>query len=670
MNTQQKSEFDKLTKYAEAFYNTGSKLVTDEDFDNLKSAYEVKYKTKFTIGAKVKVGQLVTLSHSYQNLAGTLDKVNSLLELTKWQKRRKLANETKLYWSYKIDGNSLILEYEDGKLVKALTRGENGLGKDLTQYFKTATLANGKTIHTVKPKTKIKKFGIACECTVLYKDFDELISSGEASYNNPRSAIPGILSEDGINLSEYLTLIPFKVMSSEMEDDRALHIEFLEELSPFFNNLDFTINLLEEDDVYTIDHKLGSLYNNSIKTRFDLPFMIDGIVIEAVRNNARKSLGYSDDRPNFAIALKLPYIEAKTNLREVKWFTEGNSARYTPVVYFDPVIINGNTYTKVSLANYKRFVSLKSFSGQEALLTLRGDILGYIDPIKSEKNPNIKFKYSYFKAITNCNFCNEKLSLDKNNVFLSCINKKCQLVLIGNLQNFLEKHNIKGIKRSTLETLYSNRVIKEVKDFFNLDYDKIAKLPGMGQKTAGNIKDGLSYFEKGCEDYKIIGSLNIPFFSTRKAKQVLELISLDEFLMLVSEDTVDNFLAKMKTFKGFKEKIITHIYNGFDAYNLELVLDIIDNTILFNTKLRTEVTDSDTKTLNICVTGSITKFKNRKELENILSKLGHKLVSKVTKTTDILMTNDKTSGTEKNADALKYGTRVLNEDELIKELSL
>ena len=192
----------------------------------------------------------------------------------------------------------------------------------------------------------------------------------------------------------------------------------------------------------------------------------------------------------------------------------------------------------------------------------------------------------------------------------------------------------------------------------------------MGQKTAGNIKDGLSYFEKGCEDYKIIGSLNIPFFSTRKAKQVLELISLDEFLMLVSEDTVDNFLAKMKTFKGFKEKIITHIYNGFDAYNLELVLDIIDNTILFNTKLRTEVTDSDTKTLNICVTGSITKFKNRKELENILSKLGHKLVSKVTKTTDILMTNDKTSGTEKNADALKYGTRVLNEDELIKELSL
>ena len=639
--------FNLLTKYVDAFYNTSTKLITDEEYDELKDLYESKFNKKFTIGSKIKIEQTVNVSHSYKNLAGTLDKINYLDEFKAWLKRKNVINNVEIFLSYKIDGNSLILEYDNGKLIKALTRGEEGVGKDLTSYFNNTLISGNKSIKQIKG---IKgKFGIACECCILYEDFEAMINNGEASYNNPRSAVPGILSEDGVVLSEYLSIIPFKIITEE-KLSREENIKLINSIQSQFNTTNFQIKKVKVSEV-------ANYYNDLVETRFQLPFMIDGLVLELTDEKLRNSLGYSDNRPNYAIAFKLPYIEAKTKLLNLEWFTEGNSARYTPVVYFEVVNINNNDYQKVSLSNYKRFNSLHIHKNQEAIFTLRGDVLGYIDPVPSDSK-----KVSYFKPITHCKFCGNELQLCNNSVFLFCNNNECELVILGTLQNFLEKHNIKGIKRNTLKTLYDNKLLTKIEDFFSLDYNKAKKIKGMGESSVNNIQEALLYFKQECWDYKLLGSLNIPFFSVRRAEQLLQCITFNEFLDLILKEDSSELISRMSTFKGFKEKILNHIYNGFTDSNLLLLSFLIDNIPIKYSKLKSESTE---KVFNICVTGKINLFKNRKVLESMLIDKGHKLVDKVTSTTDILMTNDPNTSTDKNIAAKKLGTRVISEEELI-----
>jgi DNA ligase (NAD+) len=502
--------------------------------------------------------------------------------------------------------------------------------------------------------------GIATECSVLYSDFEEMIEDG-AEYNNPRSAVPGILSEDGISLSEYLTLIPFKLMIKDKLPNRELEIKLLTEILPYFSK-DKTFNITK---INTKLQSIEEIYTNTIQNRFNLPFMIDGLVIECANEKLRTSLGYTDNRPNFAIALKLPYIEAKTKITNLEWFTEGNSARYTPVVYFEPVVINNNTYRKVSLSNLKRVTNLKPFIGQEAIFTLRGDVLGYIDPISNDNEYN-----ESFKMITHCEFCKEPLTISSTNTFIYCDNTECELAILGTLQNFLEKHNIKGIKRNTLKSLYDANLLNSIEGLFSLNYKKITSLPGFGEKSSNIIKQALTYFDEPCWDYKVLGSLNIPFFSVKRAQQVLECIGFEEFIDLICKENSSYLVKRLTQFTGFKEKLSNHIYNGFTKANLELLSFLIESLEIKFTTTNDEKSDSGEKSLNICVTGSVTQFKTRKDLEEVLSNKGHKLVSKVTSTTDILMTNDPNTDTDKNRAAKKLNTKVLSEIELIKYLNL
>jgi DNA ligase (NAD+) len=340
---------EKLDMYSDSYYNNSVKLVTDEEFDKLKAIYENKTKKKYQIGSKVKVNNTVDISHSYNNLAGTLDKVNTYDEFISWVNRKKL-NSDKLGLSLKYDGHSIILEYTKKKLTKALTRGNGGEGKDLTEWFKNATLVNNVNLSSLD--VGLLDFGVAFEAVLSYDSFDKLLKENpEVSYNNPRSAIGGILSTDGIKYAKYLSLVPLKIISKKTDLTRKQQLNIIDKISTKYNLPEFMNDELDLVDVEDI-------YNEIVKNRFDYEFMVDGVVIESLNEDNRKLLDFSDNRPNYAIAFKFPYIEKDTRVTGVEWFTEGNSAIYTPVVYFEPVILNGNTYKKVSLANYARFKKL------------------------------------------------------------------------------------------------------------------------------------------------------------------------------------------------------------------------------------------------------------------------------------------------------------------------
>lgn len=652
-----KEMFLKLEDAANLYYNSSEVCMTDEEFDTLKDKYEKLSGKKFFVGSKPNVSNTIEVSHSYKNLAGTLEKVNSLEELNKWISSKKL-NQKFLKASLKFDGHSVIIEFnEKGKIDKALTRGRDGEGKDLTGFFKN--LLNGLSVDFFQGK----KFAIAFEAVISWEDLDKLNNEFKLSYKNPRSAISGIIKEDGVELAKYLRLIPLKFHFHESNNTiitRKQEIEYLTliaSLDKIFYEF-FTIDSYG----YTIE-RLYPIFNTVDCPDIFKVFMVDGLVIETFDDNARKALGYSEISPNFSVALKFPYQTKSTKLVDVEWYTEGNSAVYTPVAIIEPVNINGFTYKNVSLANYARFTSMKLRKGTKLMFSLRNEVLGYVEKmVDQEATPKGKL----FNPPTTCKECNEDLYTD--DVFLFCINDNCKLTQIGAIQTFVEKMKVKGIKREILDKLYDSKIVTSIKDIVTIKskYDDIKNLEGFGNKSASLIVESVekALFKRKVYDYEILGSLNIPLISRGRAKIIFSGcdVKLKDLLDL-DKEKVKALSSEMQKIENIKNAITDSLFEGIEEKK-DLLEYLTLNIPFSNFKDDTSSFSSGVK-FNVCVTGNL-KTMGRDEFKNELEKLGHKMVSSVTKKTSYLVTNNKDSNTVKNKNAIALGVPVINEEEALE----
>jgi DNA ligase (NAD+) len=671
MKNEKETRLSYLKKWSDSYYNDGIKLITDEEFDRLKAEYEKEFGKAPVGAAPEKHKNLLTLKHNYTQLANTLGKVNSIKELYEWVEKTLGTNvpgNVDVYVSLKVDGNALTLEYENDILVSAVTRGQDGVGKDFTKLFKNHKLANGLCAGKLN-QSCLKNYGIAFEACVLYDDFERLIKIDGADFNNPRSAVPGILADTTGELLQYLTLMPLKLQLKTfngsiqgLEYPRHLQLDSMEKfIFHRFYNMEFRRVKIKDIEKW---------YNNLVNDRFKLPFMIDGIVIEIAQEHMRDHLGWSGEMPLHTIALKLPYIEKETKAIKIDWFTEGNSAIYTPVVWFDPIILNGNTYQKVSLSNYKRFKKLNLCQGDKLIFQLRNDVLGYIEkvPVDYTLNENKNVLRRILDTKTHCDFCNHKLKLTDSGSILFCDNKECELVVIGNIQNFLEKNKIKGIARNTIESLYKNDIISDIPSLFRIDYSALAELDGFGKGSAENIKKALSVFtdeKKPIKDYMILGALNIEFCSTSRVKTIMKYFTLDEIFDMLDDNTFD---TKLMEIDGIGKAVTESFKNGIYEH-LELIVELYETIEIVNTKIQCIAHQVDFIPLNFCITGSLNKFK-REDLVEKLEAKGHKVQAKVSKTTNFLVTNTPDSGTGKNLDAAKLGIKIITEEQLYKEVGL
>jgi DNA ligase (NAD+) len=618
------------------------------------------------------VENTLNVSHEYKNLAGTLTKVNTLDEFSEWLNKSKL-NKSSMIASWKLDGHSIIFEFKNNRLHKALTRGANGLGKDLTSYFKK--IRNGFLNKTdillnfqLDDGVVLSDFAIAFEAVIGWENLSKLNEKFGLEFKNPRSAINGILTTDGINYAEYLTLVPLKLRLGKAHSNVVL------ERSDEFIMLDLlcdtytSINLFDKLEIVyegtNISKEISDIYASLSDSRSDYRYMVDGIVIESINNVDIQRLGYASTHPNFAIAFKFPYIEKTTKLKNIVWSTDGNSAIYTPMAILKDVIINGNTYNTVSLANYSRFMKLALRKNDTMLFQLRNDVLGWVDKIYDEST--LANKNPLFEAPTECEYCGHELHND--GTFIRCINEECDLVKIGNIQNFIEKMNIKNIKRNTIEALYSSGIIDTIPDLFNIDYEAVAELEGFGESSAALIHDSISerFINSPYYDYELLGSMNIDNVSRDRSRLILRVYYLAELIKFAIESTLDEFTNKLITINGIGKEISSSLYEYLSKHSDELnnIISTINtcyNTSLFNIKSSTlGVTETQ---YTFVVTGDL-NYSSRDELKDMLLLNGHKLTSSVTKKTSYLVTNDTSSGTVKNKKAIELNIPIINEDEL------
>ena len=653
---------DLLRRAAERYYNAPEDglILTDEEFDELKAEWEDRTGNKWEVGAAPNVTSTVTMTHGYESLAGTLDKVNSIEELEEWLrlKNYEVSEETPLFASIKYDGHSVATEYEKNKLVKALTRGKDGVGKDLTGYFQKAFDGCLRSAKPMVGGKAVPDFGITYEADIKWEDLKKLNEEFGTDYRSPRSAISGIIKEDGLPLSKYLTLIPLKIRVKGKEHDLDRHDE-TEALSALDASCYSQMEILP---VTSID-EMREVYAAIGEGRGDLDFMIDGLVVEIPDSKLRKKLGYASNRPNFAVALKFPYVQKRTTIRDVEWYTEGNGGTYTPVAVFDPVVINGHTYTKTSLANLRRFRELALHEGDQLIFSLRNDVLGYVEKADSPKNG----KGIKFDRPKKCSCCGGPLAVG---IFLRCENDECDLNMIGNIQQFVEKVGIKGIKRNTIQDLFDAKIVTRPEELLGLDGRKIAKLPGYGVQAAKKITDAIEkrLFKEKIYDYELLGSLNINLVSRDRAKLILQHTTIQHLAGRYG----DVELNVLKDIHGIGEEIVEALTEGIEVKErtLNALLEGLTLKVYSDeVKAAKAQVGGDGKAYAICVTGALRHY-GREEFKHEIEKLGHRMVSGVTKKTDYLVTNDTTSGTEKNAKARSLGIPVIDENEAIELLGL
>jgi len=649
-----------LEKASYDYYNTGKTIMEDIDYDNLYIAY-INAGGDEIVGSPAPSGKkLVNVQHNFNELVGTLAKTHGIDELEEWfikvfSKLKGKMKTLSIGLSFKFDGNSVVIEYKNGKPIKALTRGKDGKGADMLEVFKR---------HRIKSKEDV---AIKYEVIIKWDDFRQLKIDEGKYYKNPRNLVAGKLgSNDAPKYYPYMTLVPLWVKLKDKIMKREDQLDFIEdnfgedvELFHLYNLYsDININ---KNNITELSKEINDVYDLYTEERYTLPYMIDGLVIEIMDQEARDILGYTNEKkdiPNWAVALKFPFMEHESTVTGFD-FTLGDSGRITPRVFFEPVEFIGTIHTKQSLENYARFHELNLGIGSKILVSYHNDCLTYITKIDCKENDNIK-PYPFTNI---CPICGKhSVVLNKNKAFAFCSNKECEANIIGKIQNFLIKMDIKGIKFNTLKKLYDNKLITDVPSLFSIDYDKVENIEGLGASTALNIAGSLNspwQYEKPF-DYNIIGSLLIDGISTDKAKEISKHYSIGDLLAFYEDGTLQKKIIELE---GFSKISANKLYKGIKE-NKTTINFLIEKGYRNYKDTIKKIEGVDP--LKIV----FTNFRDA-AFQSQLEEIGHKVMtSSVSSKTQLVIAPDVNGTTVKLKKARELGIRIATPEEIKKEYGL
>lgn len=678
----EESMFRLLDKASSYYYNSPNLIMSDKEFDKGQAIYEKRTGKPWRVGAMA-VGNTLSMSHSYKNFAGTLEKVQSLEELDEWFWKKTtdihpyVNSEEWLLVSPKFDGFSCVVEFKydedlnDYYVDKAMTRGSEGVGKDLTSLVRKC-LHNvphmNAECRVIAEDAKLPyglDYAIAYEAVISQEDFDKMLAEGY-EFKNRRSAVAGAFSSKyGDNLMKYLTFIPLRIIFDGKEVARDKVSDFINNLLPdqIFEECiqgDGTIKELYEA---IIDWRNGK----SEESPFERDFMIDGLVVEILDEKRRKALGYTDTHPNFSVALKFPPMEAFTEIEDIEWSMEGNSTILTPVAILKPVIMNGNTYRRVSLANYGRFMRERFCKGSKVTFSLNNEVLGYVVRAEEDKEDS-----SPFEAPTECPVCSHKLSVvegksyDEEGVrvgdILLCTNPECEQVLIGSLLQFAESLRILFLDRAFATKVVQGGLYRSPIDVFNFDEDELGNVLGKGNAKR-LLKQINALRESGVSVERILGGLNIPNVGKSVSKLILRKFYLSEFndLLDESDSTIKN---KLTAIEGIGEIIANNIIEARPLLK-EVLTYFVEEIPLKDLKSDSPKPEVE---LVFCHTGTAFPFKKREELQALIEGKGHKFASGVSKKTSYLINNNVGSTSGKNAKAKELGIPIISVQDAINLL--
>lgn len=552
----------------------------------------------------------------------SLSDVFSESEVIAFDERIKKEGITPEYMcELKIDGLSVSLLYEDGRLVRAATRGDGTTGENITHNAKTIKVIPLK----LKEKVNIEVRGeIFMNKETLVKLNEERKKHNQPLLQNCRNAAAGSIRQ-----------LDSKVAASRKLDNFIYHLP---------NPLDYNLHTHAEAIDYMTRLGFKTNPNNRLvknisevieyieekaKQRPTLPYDIDGIVIKVNSIEQQQKLGYTAKYPKWATAYKFPAEEVLTKLTDII-FTVGRTGQITPNAVLEPVIVAGSTISRATLHN-EDYVKEKDLKiGDIVSIRKAGDVIPEVVEVKKERRTG---KEKDFEMITTCPMCNTNLVKKEGQVDYYCPNKKCPARSIESLIHFASRDamNIDGLGDRIMEDFYNFHFIGTIADIYSLKNHEqdLTRLEGYGDKSVTNLLNAIEDSKKNSLERLLFG-LGIPHVGAKTAKILAKRYKELDSLMAASEEE----LTTIPDIGGIIAKSVVEYFN--DNHHRSIVEELKE--IGLNTKyLGQEVEEnSEFNGKTFVLTGSLQLF-TREEAEEKIEQLGGKASSSVSKKTSAVI---------------------------------
>lgn len=637
---------DLLNRAAKAYYAEDREIMSNQEYDALydelqslegETGFQPANSPTARVGYEA-VDELPKERHETPMLS--LDKTKSREELREWLQ----GNPAILSW--KLDGLTVVLTYHDGKLAKAVTRGNGEIGEVVTNNARTF-----KNIPLTIPFAG--ELVLRGEAVITYSDFEKVnaeLGDTEAKYKNPRNLCSGSVRQlnSEVTAGRNVRFYAFSLVSAfgaDFHNSREEQFRFLAEQG--FDVVEhYTVT--EADILDTIE-----LFEKKIE-HYDVPS--DGLVLTYEDIAYGQSLGRTAKFPRHSIAFKWADELRETTLKEIEW-SPSRTGLINPVAIFEPVELEGTTVSRASVHN---------------ISILRGLKLGIGDRITVYKAnmiiPQIAENLTCSDSVLiprQCPVCGGETEIRQVNEVQSlyCVNERCAAKRIKAFTLFVSRDamNIEGLSEATLEKFVEMGFIQEYADLYHLDRykDRIVEMDGFGEKSYNNLANSINA-SRNTTLPRVIYGLGIANIGVANAKMLCRHFSYD-LDQLRNAD-----VETLSTIEGVGEVIATAFVEYMqDKDNLQKI-----DHLLAELEVETPVVEEGSQTLaglQFVITGSLNHFGSRNDLKEVIESKGGKVTGSVTGKTTALINNDITSNSSKNKKAKELGVPILSEDDFLAD---
>ncbi len=630
-----------LNKANKAYYQEANEIMTNFEYDKLydelvglekETGIVLSNSPTVNVGYQV-VSQLPKEQHNSPMLS--LDKTKEVGALADF------AGDRKCLLSWKMDGLTVVLTYENGELVKAVTRGNGLVGEVITN--------NAKTFKNIPISIPYKgRLTLRGEAIIKYSDFEQInreIEDADSKYKNPRNLCSGSVRQlnSQVTAERNVNFVAFALINADDVD--------------FGNSIEQQYKWMESQGFQVVEYRVVTrnsmedavkYFAGKIQT-YDYPS--DGLVLMFDDIEYGLSLGTTAKFPRNGIAFKWEDEQAETTLKYIEW-SPSRTGLINPVAVFEPVELEGTTVSRASVHNISIMEELELGSGDRIKVYKANMIIPQISENLTKSGIDDLPK--------ECPVCGHATEVKAENGIktLYCPNSQCPAKHVKLFTLFVSRNgmNIDGLSEETLEKFIDAGYIKEFADIFHLDryYEEIVATPGFGQKSYDNLMDSVEK-ARNVELSALIYSLGIPNIGSANAKLICK--AFNNNIEKIRNASVEELIEIDGIGEIMAEKFCQYFA---DEDNIKKLDNLLKEVNIAEPEENTTPQNMDG--LTFVITGSVEHFANRNELKSYIEKHGGKVTGSVSAKTNYLINNDAMSASSKNKKAKQLGVEIVTEE--------
>ncbi len=632
-----------LKKWAHAYYVEDNPIATDEEYDKLYHEvldYETAYPTDTVEDSPTKrVGGVVRDEFSkakHIKRMWSMEDVFTTEEVQEWLDRVvKNVGECEYFCEPKFDGASMNLLYEEGKLVRAITRGDGVVGEEVTD--------NVRTIRSVPLSIDYQgQIEIRGEVVIRKDDFEiinkERLDEGEAPFANPRNAAAGSLRQldSAVTAKRRLVFYPWGLGENILSQSR------LSDKMDFVYNQGF-LKPPYSKECNTIE-EIEDFYQFLISKRDEISMMMDGMVIKVDEVSLQEDLGYTVKVPKWMCAYKFPAVEKVTKVNAIT-IQVGRTGVLTPVAEVEPVDLDGAVIARATLHNFDEIERKGLMVGDSVILIRSGDVIPKITKVLDDRRDGSEIA---IERPTECPTCHSEV-LDEGTL-IKCQNLDCPDRVVNSIIHFAKKGcmNIDGLGSKIVEILVKEEKIKDILGLYHLKFEDLEGMEGFKEKRINKLLDAIAD-TKRVPLHRLISAMGIEHIGEVAGKSLAL-----EFGLGIVDATLEEIVA----IDGIGEEMANSLLEFMRVNKAEVLklFDVVQPTV----EEKIEAEENPFKDKTVVLTGSMSV--SRGVVKEMLEKLGAKVSGSVSKKTDYVIYGGDAGSKLTKAESL--GVATLTEDEM------